>query len=222
MLRRWRLKKIHTKFLDSCRNLREGRQFWDQASSFSHWFIQLITPIPLLGLHDDGRRLLEALHWLELNCRTRPLMEQVVRAYHKIVFPGDDSRAGEYRKHEIVMADSAIKRRPAQNVVPAMRAFEARLLQEQRSFDDKGVSHEDLLRLAIDVHHRIGVIHPFVDANGRVARLCMNHLLRRYGEAYVIYPPLGESAPMWEALQAAHHGNMELLLRLAKSCLVKV
>lgn len=222
MFERRRLKKIHAKFLSSCRNLREGREFWEHSAPIRRWVFELITPIPLLGLHEDGRRLLDALQWLELNCRTRPLVEQVVRTYHKLVDAKPGGDPGEYRKHEIVMAESAIRRRPAQQVVPAMKAFEARLLKEQQVYDEKGVSPEDLLRLAIDVHHRIGIIHPFADANGRVARLCMNHLMRRYGGGYIVYPPLGESAEMWDALQAAHRGNMDLMTEMAKRSLMPV
>lgn len=31
MFRRWRLKKAQARFLKSCRNLKEGRAYWDQA-----------------------------------------------------------------------------------------------------------------------------------------------------------------------------------------------
>jgi fido (protein-threonine AMPylation protein) len=223
MFRSYRRRKVYSRFLESCRNLREGREFWGQVSGFKRWFFQLVTPVPLLGLLGDGQRILSALEWLEENCQSRPLGEQVVRHYHKLVYPGDGKEAGQYRRHEIVMADSAIKKRPAQKVTPAMKAFDAKLALEQRRLDaqaDRDPS--ELIQLAVYVHHQLGLIHPFTDANGRVARLSMNHLLRRYREGYVIYPPLGESTQMWEALQAAHRGETAALVEFAKGCVHKV
>ncbi len=38
--------------------------------------------------------------------------------------------------------------------------------------------------LAAQAHHRLVAIHPFIDGNGRTARLVMNLILFRYG-----YPP---------------------------------
>lgn len=223
MFRRRRLKKAHARFLESCRNLREGRKYWELVSGFKRWFFQLVTPVPLLGLVGDGQRILSALEWLEANCKSRPLGEAVVRQYHKLIYSGDARGLGEYRKHEIVMADSAIKKRPAQKVLPAMMAFDAKLSAEQKRLDGQPEpDHSELIQLAVLVHHQLGLIHPFTDANGRVARLSMNHLLRRYEMGYVIYPPLGESDTMWQALQSAHRGDTAALIAFAKECVHKV
>jgi fido (protein-threonine AMPylation protein) len=75
-----------------------------------------------------------------------------------------------------------------------------------------------VLRKAVDTYQRIGLIHPFADGNGRVARLAMNHILRRYNCAYVVFPPLPESQELWEGLQEAHRGHPERLIRFAQQC----
>jgi hypothetical protein len=45
----------------------------------------------------------------------------------------------------------------------------------------------------------------------------MNHLLRRYEEAYVVFPPLGEDPRLLEALQEGPRGWLEPLLELARA-----
>ena len=42
---------------------------------------------------------------------------------------------------------------------------------------------------AAEIHHKLVMIHPFEDGNGRVARLLMNHALLRAGYPPVIVPP---------------------------------
>jgi Fic family protein len=223
VFRRWRLKKVHARFLESCRNLKEGRAYWDQATGLRKWFLETISPIPLLGLHEDGLRLLEALRWLEENCRQRPLGEEVLRDYHRRVYQGAGGHAGEYRKGRISVIGSSIPR-PASERIPAlMKQLDLKLVEQQKAFDTATpVDEAALLKAAVDLYQRIGLIHPFADANGRVARLAMNHLLRRYGMAYVIYPPLSEVPELMGALQEAHLGRPELLAALASkhSCRV--
>ena len=44
--------------------------------------------------------------------------------------------------------------------------------------------------LAAEVHKRFVFIHPFIDGNGRVARLLMNLILIRHGYPVAIIPPI--------------------------------
>jgi Fic family protein len=223
MFHGWRLKKIHARFLESCRNLNDGRSFWAQASGLRRWILEFITPIPLLGLEAEGKALLDALAWLESNCRVRPLSEEVIRHYHRFVYALPDGNAGAYRKHEIIIEHSAVKRRPAQKIAPAMKALDVWLAAKQMEFDSiTPIDDSALFSVAVETHHKIGLIHPFADANGRVARLSMNHLLRRYGFGYVIFPPLSESPPFWDALQEAHKGKLSGLVEFARTCVQRV
>ena len=220
MFRAWRLKKIHAAFLESCRNLREGREYWNQSSGFSRWLLELISPIPLMGLHEDGRRLLGALQWLEANCRARALDLEVLRDYHRTVYAGTTEPPGEYRRGRISVVGSSIPRPGSEKVPALMKQLELKLAQEQKVLDGSRTAGLDaVLPLAVDVYQRIGLIHPFADANGRVARLAMNHLLRRYGLGYVIYPPLSEAPALMEALQEGHKSRLEPLTGMARTCL---
>src|ERR1051325_7063168 len=135
MLRRWRLKKAHAKFLESCRNLKEGRAYWSQASGFRKWFLEAITPIPALGLHEDGQRLLEALQWLEANCKTSPLTEENLCHYQRFLVGKGSSDAGTYRKGVISVIGSKVQRPPAQRVPALMKQLDLKLQEDQRRLD---------------------------------------------------------------------------------------
>jgi len=223
MFRGWRLKKIHAKFLESCRNLKEGRAYWDQATGFRRWFLETISPIPLLGLQEDGGRLLSALRWLESNCCERPLDEHLIREYHRMIYKGGPEAAGQYRKGKISVIGSSISRPSPEKVPALMKRLDLRLKEEQDMFHDmRPVDQTQVLMLAIDLYQRIGLIHPFADANGRVARLTMNHLMRRYRLGYIIFPPLSEAAQLWQALQKAHTGDLAELAEFAEQCMMRL
>jgi Fic family protein len=104
-----------------------------------------------------------------------------------------------------------------------MKHLDVRLRDEQRGFDErKPFSATGILETAVDLYQRLGLIHPFPDANGRVARLAMNHVLRRYCLGYVILPPLSEPGPLWPALQEAHKGRLDSLLDVARAGVCRV
>jgi fido (protein-threonine AMPylation protein) len=223
VFRRRRLKKAHAKFLESCRNLKEGRAYWDQAKGLRRWILELVVPVPLLGLHEEGQRLLSALQWLEANGRDKPLSEEVIVRYHRVLYPDGAPGAGEYRKGRATVAGSAVPRAEAPRIAALMKQLDLKLADAQKRLDGtKPVDDEAVLALAVDAYQRLGLIHPFADGNGRVARLAMNHVLRRYRLGYVIFPPLGESPALWEALQEAHRGNPAPLVAESRRHTVRV
>ncbi len=139
-----------------------------------------------------------------------------------MVYKGGAEPAGQYRKGRISVIGSAIPRPPAEKVPALMKQLDLKLAEEQKRFDAlKPVDKSGLLTVAVDLYQRIGLIHPFADGNGRVARLGMNHLLRRYQLEYVIYPPLTEAPELMEALQEAHYSKLEKLLSLARAHMLR-
>jgi fido (protein-threonine AMPylation protein) len=223
MFRLYRLRKAHARFLLSCRNTKEARAAWELASLPSRWLLHLLAPTPSPGLQDEGQLLLSALEWLETNCGKRPLGESVIQHYHRLAFPGERWKAGEYRTHDLFWETSPIGRRPADRIYSDMRALDARLARVQACLDQDGSGDpEEILRFAVEIHHELGAIHPFEDVNDRVARLSMNHFLRRYGMGYVLYPPMRESGELWEALADANRENLTPLLCCAKKSLVRI
>lgn len=221
MLKCLRLRRVHTNFLDSCRNLKDGRDYWEHVGPVRRWLVKLFLPIPALGLHEEGSRLLKALHWLEAHSAKSPLTQSVICGYHRMVYNGLPHQAGEFRKRELVM--EGMRPAAAARIPVMMKQLEVRVCAVQRNLDSvRSPDMESLLKFAVETYLRIGVLHPFDDANGRVARLAMNHLMRRYSRSYVIFPSITKDSPLWEALLKAAKGTHEELIGYARACLHQV
>ena len=69
------------------------------------------------------------------------------------------------------------------------------------------------VEIAAVAHHRLVAIHPFLDGNGRTARLVMNLILLRAG-----FPPAivarANRAQYYRALSTADHGDVGALVNL--------
>jgi Fic family protein len=120
----------------------------------------------------------QAIEYVEsLAEQEAPLSAFNVRQIHKFVLSRiDDENAGQYRRTQVRIAGAQHIPPEAWEVPQRMRDWEFWL---QRA---EGTVHPILL--AAQAHHRLAAIHPFIDGNGRTARLAMNLVLFRHG-----YPP---------------------------------
>lgn len=108
---------------------------------------------------------------------SEPVTPFQVRQIHKLVLTNiDDEEAGQYRRVPVRIGGTAHVPPPAWEVARQMDAWSAWLQQ------DALILHP--VEMAARAHHGIAAIHPFIDGNGRTARLVMNLLLLRHG-----YPP---------------------------------
>jgi len=119
----------------------------------------------------------DAIEFVEVLANTsEPLTLFHVRQMHKLVLTRiDDDSAGKYRETQVLIAGVA-HTPPESWLVPQQMDEWGQWLA-----DSQGTYPVELAALA---HHRLVAIHPFVDGNGRTARLVMNLLLMRQG-----YPP---------------------------------
>ncbi len=118
-----------------------------------------------------------ALAWLESAAAARtPITVDAIQEMHRLVMRGIlREEAGRYRRVPVYI-HGAFHVPPNWIKVPdLMRAFGERL---QNAADDHPV------RAAAVAHIELVRIHPFIDGNGRTARLLTNLLLMRAG-----YPP---------------------------------
>jgi len=100
-----------------------------------------------------------------------------VRQVHALVLQNIDvENAGQYRKTQVRIAGATHTPPDSWEVPRLMDEWGAWLLAAQA--EDQPIS------VAAQAHHHLVNIHPFVDGNGRTARLIMNLLLIQAG-----YPP---------------------------------
>ncbi len=145
--------------------------------------------------HRDAIALVESLAE-----KREPVTAGVVRQLHVLVLARiDDDNAGQYRQLPVRIAGAAHEPPPAREV-PARMTDWADWLAAQVSAGAEPVE------LAAVAHHRLVSIHPFLDGNGRTARLVMNLVLLRTG-----YPPAiiarANRAQYYRALAAADRGD---------------
>jgi Fic family protein len=119
----------------------------------------------------------EAIEYVEaLATGDDPITPYHVRQIHRLVLTRiDDASAGQYRSLAVRITGAA-HQSPEPWQVPI-------LMSEWGDWLNHSAALHGVERAAL-AHHRLVAIHPFIDGNGRTARLVMNLLLMRDG-----YPP---------------------------------
>lgn len=106
-----------------------------------------------------------------------PLTPFHVRQIHYLVLEKiDDDNAGQYRNVSVRIAGATHTPPDSWEVI--------RLMNEWGDWLNGAALALHPIERAGQAHHRLAAIHPFIDGNGRTARLLMNLLLMRDG-----YPP---------------------------------
>jgi len=129
---------------------------------------------------------------------TDVLTEHTILDIHSTILHGiDDANAGRYRSIAVrISGSTVILPNPAK--VPALMAD---FVENLAASPD---SHP--VERAAEAHYRLVTIHPFIDGNGRTARLLMNLLLLQTG-----YPPAlirkRDRIPYLNALEKAQLGG---------------
>lgn len=153
----------------------------------------------------------EAMRWAERRNRFRRelLTEPGIRELHRRMFDKTWGWAGSYRTTgknigvESWSISSEVKK----------------LCDDIRFQIDRPGS--ELFRVAVSFHHRLTLIHPFPNGNGRHARLAADLLMRYAGEAEFTwggYSLVDESLlreEYLEALRKADRGDLEPLVEFA-------
>ena len=142
-----------------------------------------------------------------LALQVEPITEHNVRQVHALILRSiDDENAGAYRKGQVYITGSTY--------VPPMAIEVLRLMQELVSWiNSTEVAELHPVERSALSHFRLVHIHPFIDGNGRTARLLMNLVLIREG-----CPPAvirHERRPeYYDALDQAHEGDTTAFVTL--------
>lgn len=122
--------------------------------------------------HQEAIKLVESLA-----LQREPITAFHVRQLHALVLAKiDDESAGQYRNVPVRIVGATHEPPPSWDVQARMQDW-ATWLQGQEEV-------MEAVTLAAIAHHKLVAIHPFIDGNGRTARLIMNLMLMRAG-----YPP---------------------------------
>ncbi len=139
------------------------------------------------GLTVGGKSLVEhleatnhasALDWVKEQIKRKPssIIEKDIFKIHDVILKGiDDNNAGHYRNVPVRISGSAVILPNPRKVPDLMSDFISWF---------KAAKNIHSIELAAEAHYRLVTIHPFIDGNGRTARLLMNMILMMTG-----YPP---------------------------------
>jgi len=131
--------------------------------------------------------------------KNRIITEEDILELHKLFYYRiDRENAGVYRKVPVIIAGIEVKFPPPSKIKPLMQEFVRKipLLREK----DHPVEYSALL------HLRLVNIHPFIDGNGRTARLLMNLALLQAGYVITIIPPVLRREYL-DSLKASNRGD---------------
>ena len=151
--------------------------------------------------HLEARNHPEAMAYVEKLVRKESSIEEDdVLNVHKLLMRGiDDQNAGKYRTGQVRVAGASFMPPPAGRVKPMINELLQTLKQNP---DELGP-----IELAAFFHHKLAHIHPFLDGNGRTARLLMNVILVRNGYPFAVL--LKVDGPKYlRALSEADSGNL--------------
>lgn len=175
------------------------------------------TKVALEGITIGGKTLREhfeainhrdaILYVEELVRQNEPLTEWQIKSLHGLILKNiDDPNAGRYRTQNVLI--SGAEHRPPDHLkVPEeMEAFITQI--ETHKIEQHPVEH------AARVHLDFVKIHPFIDGNGRTARLLMNLELMKAGFPPAVLP-VEKRLRYYETLDLAHtKGEFEPFLEL--------
>ncbi len=149
--------------------------------------------------HLEATNHARALDWVKERVKRKPAgptAKDILHIHNVILHGIDDANAGRYRRVSARIAGSTIVLPNPRKVPELMGAF-IKWLSASRAHP---------VRRAAEVHYRLVTIHPFVDGNGRTARLLMNMILLRAGYPAAIIRKRDRLAYI-DALETAQTGG---------------
>lgn len=144
----------------------------------------------------------EAIDYLEDVCAKKERISlSLVNQIHQLVLKKiDDQNAGKLRQVEVMITGS--------NYVPPDPSLVPKLMVEFDQWLRKKRKPEEIIDFAAQAHFRLVDIHPYVDGNGRTARLLMSLVLMKEG-----YPPVvilkTDRKQYYRFLEQGHQGKIK-------------
>lgn len=158
---------------------------------------------------DEAKNLNAALDFLEdlASDTSQPISLHDIRQIHTLILRGIDDGAGAYREIDVAISGSNYRPPNPIKVGPEMQDL-ATWLAETTMTGDFAV-----VPTVAALHAWFAQIHPFVDGNGRTARLLMNLLLMRAGYPISVITREDRSRYI-EALEESQASNLTPFIAL--------
>lgn len=144
----------------------------------------------------------EAIDYVEdIVNKNLDISERVIRDLHYLILKTIDSKnAGEYRQSNVLISGS--RHKPVEHFLVKEKMTE---LVDWYN-DNKNKKHP--IEVASEFHFRFVYIHPFIDGNGRTARLLMNLILIRNGYPAAVIRAEDRDRYMKALEEASTSGNL--------------
>ena len=148
----------------------------------------------------------EAYDQLYKLSKNNVIAEEDILEMHKLFYYRIDKKnAGVYRKVPVIITGADIKFPPPSKIKPLMHEFTRKIPLLRKKYHP--VEHSALIHLGL-VN-----IHPFIDGNGRTARLLMNLALLQAGYVITIIPPILRREYL-DSLKASNRGDNKPFINL--------
>lgn len=119
-----------------------------------------------------------------------------IKKIHKLFYQNiDPDNAGAYRKQKVFISGMDVNLPDPEQIEKLMEQFEKEIVILKAKLHP--------VAYAATIHNKFVTIHPFMDGNGRTARLLVNLLLMQAGYAITIIPPIYRT----DYIAAAYQGN---------------
>lgn len=157
----------------------------------------------------------------EIATGREPFTEAVLLNIHRLILQSiDNAHAGRYRSVPVLISGAAH--------VPPQPYLLTKQMEDYFLWEAENRTALHPVLRAAELHERLVTIHPFIDGNGRTARLVMNLILLQHGYPIAILKGDAESRlAYYAALEAAQvEGDktpfLELIADNVKSTLERV
>jgi len=140
----------------------------------------------------------------DLLTKVEPITQEDIKKIHHLILEGIDNKyAGRYRDVEVYITGSTYLPPKPINLPDLMLDFSKWLVDQQ----ENNKLHP--VRFAAQAHFKLVDIHPFIDGNGRSARLLMNFILMKYGYPIAVFECETERRKRYySALDSGHRGDL--------------
>lgn len=161
--------------------------------------------------HLEARNHPDAIDYVEQLAQKGATIKQddILKVHALLMRDIDDQNAGKYRTGQVRVAGATFMPPSAEKIQPMI----SDLLQTLSKNPDESRPIE----LATFFHHKFVYIHPFLDGNGRTARLLMNVILMRHDYPFTVL--LKVDRPKYlRALSEADNGNLIPFANFVANC----